>query len=144
MSEVVVNLPDFILKRLEKYVEDKQFSDLNEAIVTAVIHMVVHADRYGLNSIKKKVKWAIEEHNKAVKAYKESIRLNREALERYKKAGCKQYKWLSANDQRTCEECRKLHGKIFDIDDENAPLPPLHFGCRCTIVPVIDFKKSWR
>ena len=140
MTKVVVDFPDFILERLEKYVEDRQFSDLNEAITTAVIHMVVHADRYGLNSIKKKVKWAIEEHNKAVKVHEESIRLNREALERYRKAGVRQYKWLSANDERTCNECKKLHGKIFDVNDENAPLPPLHFGCRCTIIPVIDLK----
>jgi len=63
---------------------------------------------------------------------------SRAALERYKSIGVKEYELLSAEDENTCEQCRSVDGKRFDIHDASAPLPPLHPGCRCTVVRRVD------
>lgn len=65
-------------------------------------------------------------------------------------------KWYTAEDERTCEFCGPLHGKIVDIDSnyfdkgdtatgseggkldltyDNVGNPPLHVNCRCYIRP---------
>lgn len=61
--------------------------------------------------------------------------------------------WLTAMDERTCDECESMDGKIVDVDDnffdqgdeyrglvfdyDDVGEPPLHDMCRCTIIPVI-------
>ena len=64
---------------------------------------------------------------------------NQAALDRYKRAGVKYYKYLAAMDQKTCPVCAKNFGKIFKVGDNSAPQPPCHPNCRCTIVPVVRF-----
>jgi len=132
MSKIEVEIPDHILKCLEGLIRENKFDDLNEAVLTAIIHTIVHADRYGIDSVKKKVK-------KALELYDFFTNQNKESLERYKESGIKQWKFVATNDERTCEECRNMDGKIFDIDDVKT-LPPLHFGCRCTITPIVEKK----
>ncbi len=53
-----------------------------------------------------------------------------------KEAGVKKYRWVATNDRRTCPICKSLDGKVFRVDDPNAPLPvrDTHPNCRCTIV----------
>lgn len=41
--------------------------------------------------------------------------------------------WLTAMDERVCEECGPLHGRAFALD-EVPPKP--HWGCRCRLVQV--------
>ena len=56
-------------------------------------------------------------------------------IDGYKDAGVKKLKWVTAEDEKVCRVCRKLDGKIFDIDK----VPPrLHYHCRCSLLPVID------
>ncbi|ADB58553.1 minor capsid protein [Archaeoglobus profundus] len=64
---------------------------------------------------------------------------NQAALDRYKRAGVRYYKYLAAMDRRTCPRCAKNYNKIFKIDDPSAPRPPCHPNCRCCVVPVIKF-----
>ena len=62
--------------------------------------------------------------------------LNDATLRRYKDAGIKYVQIWAAEDERTCDECSKYHGKIYPID--KCPHVPLHPNCRCTIIPVTD------
>lgn len=41
--------------------------------------------------------------------------------------------WFATLDERTCPECGELHGQYWSIWD-TFPMPPLHPGCRCTII----------
>lgn len=62
--------------------------------------------------------------------------INTGQRQRYKDNGYKQIEVIAYEDDRTCEQCSSLDGKIFDIDDD--PLP-VHTRCRCTTIPVIEW-----
>lgn len=62
--------------------------------------------------------------------------LNDATMQRYKDAGIKYVQIWAAEDERTCDECSKYHGKIYPID--KCPHIPFHPNCRCTIIPVTD------
>lgn len=53
-------------------------------------------------------------------------------IKAFKDAGVKKVRWVTYGDDRVCQDCHDLEGKIFDIDD--AP-PRQHFRCRCYLVP---------
>lgn len=64
----------------------------------------------------------------------ESIHFSNAASVRvYADAGIDQVEWLATLDARTCSECGALDRKVFDRDE--APGPPLHPNCRCTLIP---------
>lgn len=44
--------------------------------------------------------------------------------------------WLAVLDLKTCIECRGRHGKIYMIDEVVEKEPPLHYNCRCVIIPM--------
>lgn len=56
------------------------------------------------------------------------------------------YEHLTAKDERVCERCGPLDGRVFDFDGnpidgkgaigESEP-PPIHPQCRCTIIPAL-------
>lgn len=45
--------------------------------------------------------------------------------------------WKTAGDDRVCERCSSLEGKIFTLD-EIEPMIPLHPQCRCIALPYIE------
>jgi len=55
--------------------------------------------------------------------------------------------WSSALDRRTCPTCGALDGKRWTIDGKPInhsmvyQIPPKHFRCRCSMVPVL---KTWK
>lgn len=53
-------------------------------------------------------------------------------LEGFRKAGIERVRWVTQRDERVCEECMALDGKVFDID--KVPPKP-HWGDRCYLVP---------
>jgi len=55
--------------------------------------------------------------------------INQGRLDAYRRTGIKQVEWLSAGDDRVCDDCMDLDGRKFPVD--NAPLIPLHVACRC-------------
>ncbi|MHC1623467.1 MAG: minor capsid protein [Candidatus Methanospirareceae archaeon] len=75
--------------------------------------------------------------NRATKiARTEATRVFNEAAgDRYKKAGIERFRWDTIGDERTCDICNDLNGKIFKMA---AMKPPAHSNCRCTITPVIE------
>ena len=52
-------------------------------------------------------------------------------IEGYKSMGVTQVKWLTADDERTCEMCLDMDGEVFDIDDFPTPPASTHPACRC-------------
>lgn len=48
------------------------------------------------------------------------------------------YKWCSALDRRTCLVCGSLDGKVYRNLSDIPKMMPLHFNCRCVLLPVID------
>ena len=51
----------------------------------------------------------------------------------------KKYKYVATLDSRTSPICRALDGKEFVYG--KGPMPPQHFNCRSTTVPVIDYEE---
>lgn len=62
--------------------------------------------------------------------------MNRAAIRSYKDAGIKKVQWWAAEDERTCPECGRHHGTVYEIGKE--PNLPAHPGCRCTWIPVLN------
>lgn len=62
--------------------------------------------------------------------------LNSATLQRYKDSGVEYVQIWVAQDERTCETCRKYHGKVYPID--KCPILPFHANCRCTVIPCFD------
>ena len=58
------------------------------------------------------------------------------AEQRYKDAGVTQVQFWAEKDDRQCEHCGALHGKIFPIGTPG--LVPKHPRCRCQLLPVVD------
>ena len=50
--------------------------------------------------------------------------------------------WKTAGDDRFCERCASLEGKIFTLD-EIEPMIPLHPQCRCIALPYIEELKKY-
>lgn len=67
-----------------------------------------------------------------VKQYAEELS-DRAALDAFRDMGVKQVRWMTREDERRCNECKDLHGKVFDI---NRVPPKPHYNCRCWLVPV--------
>ena len=44
--------------------------------------------------------------------------------------------WLTAGDNRVCEDCGALSGQVFTIDEARGMLP-LHPNCRCAWIPFV-------
>lgn len=47
--------------------------------------------------------------------------------------------WVATLDDRTCEICMALDGKVNELDSMQSP--PAHWNCRCVATPVL---KSWK
>ena len=41
-------------------------------------------------------------------------------------------------DRRTSKICQSLDGKIYDFDDEDKKIPPLHPNCRSCLIDIVD------
>ena len=61
-------------------------------------------------------------------ARQEFVRLNKDVLD--------EEMYLATLDARTTPICRSLDGNVYDVG--KGPIPPLHFGCRSTRVPVFN------
>lgn len=46
-------------------------------------------------------------------------------------AGVDRVKWVTQKDQRVCQYCHELDGRVFSLDE----VPRKHWNCRCYLVP---------
>lgn len=49
------------------------------------------------------------------------------------------YQYSAIMDDRTSDICSGLHGKFFKSGEE--PIPPLHFNCRSTLIPITKYEE---
>lgn len=59
-----------------------------------------------------------------------------------KEHGVKYQMFMATLDYKTSITCRGFDGKVFEFDDINKPIPPLHPFCRSTLVNMPN--KDWR
>ena len=55
-------------------------------------------------------------------------------LKTYEDEGVERVMWVTARDEKVCEECAPRDGKIYPLDDH--PQWPAHYYCRCELIPV--------
>lgn len=55
-----------------------------------------------------------------------------------KDLGIDKYEIMCVLDEKTCPICGKYDGKIFRLDNPNAPRPTFHPNCRCSIKQVLS------
>ncbi len=121
----------------------------------------------GIAKIKDRVsevfKAATETRSELIARTEVSRASNFATQEGYKQSGVVRAKeWLTAADERLCEFCAAMDGKIIGLDEnffdkgdemsgengnlkldyENVASPPLHPNCRCTLIPVIKGSKA--
>ena len=46
------------------------------------------------------------------------------------------YMYVTAEDDKVCERCSRLHGMVFPVTDD-AHRPPIHPNCRCYTQPAV-------
>lgn len=65
---------------------------------------------------------------------------NQATADSYKQAGIERYKFISAHDERTCDICNSLNGKIFYFSEMQVGvnIAPMHANDRCAIVAVTE------
>jgi SPP1 gp7 family putative phage head morphogenesis protein len=48
------------------------------------------------------------------------------------------YRFVAVRDARTTPICRAADGRVFRNDDPTGLRPPLHIGCRSTVIPIVN------
>jgi SPP1 gp7 family putative phage head morphogenesis protein len=54
-----------------------------------------------------------------------------------------QGEWKTAGDDRVCDECASMEGKVFTLD-EIEPMIPAHPMCRCIALPYVEELQKYR
>ena len=65
---------------------------------------------------------------------------NQATKDKFIEAGIEKYQFLATHDDRTCDVCGELDGKIFYLRDARVGenYPPIHPNCRSTVLAVIE------
>lgn len=59
---------------------------------------------------------------------------NQAAKDNYERHGVSKVEFMASLGPQTCPECLALDGQEFKLSE--APVPPLHPSCRCTLAPI--------
>lgn len=117
---------DWLLDMMEEYdpVTLYQFLPEAERKKQRLVEALIAAHKKGQEVDKALRLWTLQIAHYADKSVVDGT------IDGYKEAGVKKVKWIAVDDERTCPDCRKLDGKIFDIDK----VPPRpHYRCRCAL-----------
>lgn len=85
----------------------------------------------------------VSESRAATLIHTESAHIAAEAAEQgYRETGVKSYRFEAALDLKTCTVCSALDQREFPLAERETGInyPPLHPRCRCTTVPVTEFR----
>lgn len=85
----------------------------------------------------------VSESRAAALIHTESAHIAAEATEQgYRETGVKSYRFEAALDLKTCSVCGALDQREFPLAEHETGInyPPLHPRCRCTTVPVTEFR----
>ena len=86
---------------------------------------------------------SVSESRAAVLIHTESAHMAAEAAEQgYRETGVQSYRFEAALDLKTCAVCSALDQREFPLAEHETGInyPPLHPRCRCTTVPVTEFR----
>ena len=121
---------DWVLDMLEDYDEITLYQFLPEADrkKQRLVEALIASHKRNAEVDKALRYWTLQVSQYAIKTVDDST------LEAYKNAGVKYVKWNTEEDEKVCEVCRPLDGKVFPID--KAPSKQ-HYSCRCWLSPVI-------
>lgn len=73
----------------------------------------------------------------------ETARVLEQVNEEWAKENNIKYQLFSATlDSKTSETCSQFDGKVYEIEDTNKPIPPLHPYCRSTLIAIPN--KDWK
>ena len=85
----------------------------------------------------------VSESRAATLIHTESAHMAAEAAEQgYRETGVQSYRFEAALDLKTCAVCGALDQREFPLAEHETGInyPPLHPRCRCTTVPVMEFR----
>ena len=85
----------------------------------------------------------VSESRAATLIHTESAHMAAEAAEQgYRETGIRSYRFEAALDLKTCSVCGALDQREFPLAEHETGInyPPLHPRCRCTTVPVTEFR----
>ena len=85
----------------------------------------------------------VSESRAATLIHTESAHIAAEATEQgYRETGIRSYRFEAALDLKTCAVCGALDQREFPLAEHETGInyPPLHPRCRCTTVPVTEFR----
>lgn len=85
----------------------------------------------------------VSESRAAMLIHTESAHMAAEAAEQgYRETGVQSYRFEAALDLKTCAVCGALDQREFPLAERETGInyPPLHPRCRCTTVPVTEFR----
>lgn len=119
----------------------KRVWDNTEALINTLNEELIHCVAAGKKTtdLKKKLqeRFNVSFHRADTLVKTEMAHIQTEAAkQRYKDYGIKQVQVWADEDERRCEECGKLHQKIYNVG-EHIPVPR-HPRCRCCVLPVVD------
>lgn len=117
---------DWLLDMMEEYdpVTLYQFLPEAERKKQRLVEALIAAHKKGQEVDKALRLWTLQIAHYADKSVVDGT------IDGFKEAGVKKVRWIAVDDERTCPDCRKLDGKIFDID--KVPDRP-HYRCRCVL-----------
>lgn len=117
--------------------KDHMLQKLNESITTMLVqgkNPKVLADDFAKT-------FSTKEYEAYRLLHTESSFIMEQASQKaYKEDGVERYQWLDTLDSSTCEECRPMDKKIFEVGEGivGLSLTPKHIFCRCTTAPYYD------
>lgn len=130
---------DFLAKHLDEFNPTMMYAFLNEmerkqSRYADSIWGLSQEDKrltYSLNHWKAMNNMTATAGNVSRQIIEEAIDLERYAtLDAWAEEGVEEVMWVTAGDEKVCEECGPLDGKVFKIDE--VPERP-HWNCRCEL-----------
>ena len=119
----------------------KNINSLKASVKEEVIKTL--AQRKEMTEINKTLSKRFKGHSKVFKKLintEQAYMLVKASEMAYSELGMDSYEYIATLDNRTCNSCRGLDGRVFKFKDAQVGLnfPPIHPMDRCSIAPVID------
>lgn len=111
--------------RIVKYIFNNEYDRKVARTIETILMSENKAD------LKKELDKALRYWNRQAKQGGDNVSME-SYVEGLKAMGISRVKWITQRDVKVCPECEERDGKIFEIDKI---IIPLHYNCRCNIVP---------
>ena len=112
-------------------------AELQQTLSDELMNCVIRGDSHEKLVRELQHRFDVSRHQSECIARTELNRIqNRGAMAGYIDAGYEMYEFITAHDDRTCDECSTLDGQVFYFRDaeEGVNFPPMHPNCRSNIV----------